>query len=248
MCIRDSTATEIAADIGSAWQSEIPPPTLKLTLTAEGRQTLDEAEAKKELSHFGVVIPQGKRVTSVEHAVQAANQIGLPVVLKALGMAHKTEHNAVRLNLKSVPEVEQAASDLFNLSKTLYLEAMVQSAVAELIVGITRDTQFGLVLTIGSGGILVEILKDAMTLIIPADRTQVEKAVLGLKSAPLLAGYRGKPKANLKATVDAIMAIQDFAVSNSASLIELDVNPLLLCADDSYAADALIIINPSKGE
>jgi len=242
------TATEIAADIGTAWQSEIPPPTLKLKFPAEGRQTLDEDEAKQGLSNFGVVIPQGKRVTSVGHAIQAANQIGFPVVLKALGMAHKTEKNAVRLNLRSVSEVEQAASDLFALSETLYLEAMVQSPVAELIVGITRDTQFGLVLTIGSGGILVEILKDATTLIIPADRTQVEKTVLGLKSAPLLAGYRGKPKADLKATIDAIMAIQDFAISNSASLIELDVNPLLLCAGSSYAADALIIINTPKGE
>jgi len=242
------TATEIAADIGTAWQSEIPPPTLKLKFPAEGRLTLDEDEAKQGLSNFGVVIPQGKRVTSVGHAIQAANQIGFPVVLKALGMAHKTEKNAVRLNLRSVSEVEQAASDLFALSETLYLEAMVQSPVAELIVGITRDTQFGLVLTIGSGGILVEILKDATTLIIPADRTQVEKTVLGLKSAPLLAGYRGKPKADLKATIDAIMAIQDFAISNSASLIELDVNPLLLCAGSSYAADALIIINTPKGE
>jgi hypothetical protein len=125
---------------------------------------------------------------------------------------------------------------------------MVQSSVAELIVGITRDTQFGLVLTIGSGGTLVEILKDTMTLIIPADRTQVEKAVLGLKSAPLLAGYRGKPKANLSATIDAIMAIQNYAISTSESLIELDVNPLLLCADSAYAADALIINHIPQGE
>jgi len=242
------TATEIAADIGTAWQSEIPPPTLKLKLPAEGRQTLDEAEAKQQLSNFGVVIPQGKRVTSIGHAIEAANRIGFPVVLKALGIAHKTEQNAVRLNLRSESEVEQAVTDLLTLSETLYLEAMVQSPVAELIVGITRDIQFGLVLTIGSGGILVEILKDAKTLIIPADRIQVEKAVLGLKSAPLLTGYRGKPKADLKATVDAIMAIQDFALAKSETLIELDVNPLLLCATGkgTYAADALIILEEKK--
>jgi hypothetical protein len=169
-------------------------------------------------------------------------------VLKALGIAHKTEHNAVRLNLRSEPEVTQAAIDLLALSDTLYLEAMVQSPVAELIVGITRDAQFGLVLTIGSGGILVEILKDAQTLIIPVDRTQIEQAVLSLKSAPLLAGYRGKPKADVKSTIDAIMAIQAYAISTSETLIELDVNPLLLCADGAYAADALIIINTPKGE
>jgi hypothetical protein len=103
-------------------------------------------------------------------------------------------------------------------------------------------------LTIGSGGILVEILKDAQTLIIPVDRSQIEQAVLSLKSAPLLAGYRGKPKADVKSTIDAIMAIQAYAISTSETLIELDVNPLLLCADGAYAADALIIVNTSKGE
>lgn len=238
------TATEIAADIGSTWQSEIPSPVLKLPPTSEDRQTLDEAEAKQQLSNSGVVIPQGKRLTSVAQATELASTVGFPVVLKALGIAHKTEQNAVRLNLKSESEVEQAATDLFTLSETLYLEAMVQSPVAELIVGITRDDQFGLVLTIGSGGILVEILKDAQTLIIPADRTQIEQAILGLKSAPLLNGYRGRAKADLQATVEAIMAIQNYAIANSETLIELDVNPLLLCAAGKgvYAADALIIL------
>ena len=156
----------------------------------------------------------------------------------------KPSLNAVRLNLNSESDVKQAATELFALSETLYLEAMVQSPVAELIVGITRDDQFGLVLTIGSGGILVEILKDAQTLIIPADRTQVENSILNLKSAPLLDGYRGRAKADFEATIDAIMAIQDYAIAKSETLIELDVNPLLLCAAGKgvYAADALIIL------
>ncbi|MFT5226422.1 MAG: acyl-CoA synthetase (NDP forming) [Polaribacter sp.] len=242
------TATEIAADIGVAWQSELPSPTLKLLAPAQERTTLDEAEAKQQLSDSGVVIPQGKRITSVEQAIDLANEVDDPVVLKTLGIAHKTEQNAVRLNLLSEFEVKQAAIDLFALSKTLYLEAMIQAPVAELIVGITRDAQFGLVLTIGSGGILVEILKDAQTLIIPANRWQIESAVLSLKSAPLLAGYRGKPKADFEATVDAIMAIQDYALAKSETLIELDVNPLLLCAagKGAYAADALIILEEKK--
>jgi len=242
------TATEIAADIGIAWQSELPPPTLRLPSTVKGRITLDEAEAKQQLSDFSVVIPQGKRLTSVAQALEFANHIGFPVVLKALGIAHKTEQNAVRLNLNTENEVKQAATDLFALSVTLYLEAMIQSPVAELIVGITRDDQFGLVLTIGSGGILVEIFKDAQTLIIPVDRTHIEGAVLNLKSAPLLAGYRGKPKADLKATVDAIMAIQAFAIAKLETLIALDVNPLLLCAasEGTYAADALIILEEKE--
>ncbi len=170
------------------------------------------------------------------------------MVLKALGIAHKTEHNAVRLNLLSETEVEQAAQELFELSDTLYLESMVQSPVAELIVGITRDPQFGLVLTIGSGGILVEILKDSHSLLIPAERNEVEAAIHGLKLAPLLNGYRGKPKADIAAAIDTIMAIQNYAISQSEKLVELDVNPLLLCAEGEgvYAADALIVLEEKK--
>ena len=238
------TATEIAADIGAAWKLPMPLPVLKLTTAGEDRRILDEAEAKQLLSHHGVSIPSGKRLTTAEQAIEYARQTGFPVVLKALGIAHKTEKNAVRLNLGSESEVEKAAIELFKLSDNLYLETMVQNPVAELIVGITLDAQFGMVLTIGSGGILVEILKDAQTLIVPSDRAQIESALLGLKSAPLLAGYRGRAKANLESAIDAIMSIQSFAMAQSDKLIELDVNPLLLCADGAYAADALIIQTP----
>jgi acyl-CoA synthetase (NDP forming) len=242
------TATEIAADIGTAWQQPLASPVLKLATTSDASKTLDEAQAKQQLADHGVTIPPGKQLTTVPQAIQLAKQIGYPVVLKALGYAHKTELNAVRLNLDSEAEVKHAATELFDMSKTLYLEAMVQSPVAELIVGITRDAQFGLVLTIGSGGILVEILKDAQTLIIPTGRAQIENAVLSLKSAPLLDGYRGKPKADVKATVDAIIAIQDYAIAQSETLIELDVNPLLICAagEGVYAADALIVLEEKE--
>ena len=237
-------ASEIAADIGLAWHGEFCKPVLKLPACGENRKTLDEAEAKQQLAEHGVVIPRGERITSAGQGKEIAAQIGFPVVLKALGIAHKTEHNAVRLNLASESEVEQAASELFGLSKTLYCESMVPSPVAELIVGITRDPQFGLVLTIGSGGVLVEILKDSHSLLIPTERSEIEAAIHGLKIAPLLNGYRGKAKADLNAALDAIMAIQDYALWQSVKLVELDVNPLLLCAEGKgvFAADALIVL------
>ena len=236
------TATEIAADIGVAWQQALPSPLLKLVEVGKGRKTLDEAEAKQQLAAHGVVIPRGDQLTSVGQGKEVSRQLGYPVVLKALGIAHKTEHNAVRLNLVSETEVEQAAGELFALSDRLYIESMVQAPIAELIVGITRDSQFGLVLTIGSGGILVEILKDSATLLIPAEREQIENAILDLKSAPLLNGYRGKAKADLNAAVNSIMSIQSYAIAQVDKLIELDVNPLLLCAEGAFAADALIVL------
>jgi acyl-CoA synthetase (NDP forming) len=236
-------ATEIAADIGAAWQREPSDPILPVQQLAGPGKTLDEAEAKRRLADFNVPVPAGYRVDSVETAQQLAGELGYPVVLKALGIAHKTEHNGVRLNLKSGDEVAQAALQLLELGDELYLEAM-KPAQAELIVGVMRDPKFGLALTIGSGGILVELLKDSRTLLIPASAQEIESALKSLKSAPLLEGYRGRPKADIDATVQAIDAIQQFAIANSGSLLELDVNPLLIGAQGEgvFAADALIVL------
>ena len=238
------TATEIAADIGVAWQQKPASPVLKLPAVGENHITLDESAAKQQLSAHGVPVPVGSRFSQPEQGTGIATPIGYPVVLKASGIVHKTEHNAVRLNISSGTEREAAAIELFELSEQLYVESMVQLPVAELIVGVVRDTHFGFILTIGSGGILVEILNDIQTLIMPAEREQIEDAILGLKSATLLQGYRGQPKADIRAAVNAIMAIQAYAVSQSESLVELDVNPLIVCAEgeDVFAADALIVL------
>ncbi|NCF37394.1 MAG: CoA-binding protein [Gammaproteobacteria bacterium] len=240
-------ATEIAADIGSAWQREAAAPVLEVAVPSGRHSPLDEAAAKRALAASGVPIPAGGCVDSVAAAQALADKIGYPVVLKALGIAHKTEHDAVRLDLATADEVAQAANNLFTLGNKLYLEAM-QPSVAELIVGVTHDAKFGLVLTIGSGGILVELLKDAKTLLIPAARDEIEKALAELKSAPLLAGYRGRPPADVDAVVEAILAIQDYAISQASSLIELDVNPLLVGAkgEGVFAADALIVLEEQE--
>ncbi|MDH3218737.1 MAG: acetate--CoA ligase family protein [Gammaproteobacteria bacterium] len=240
-------ATEIAADIGFAWQHGPPAPVLALEPLSGKPVTLDEADAKQQLQAVGVPVPAGGRIDSIESARLLAANLGYPLVLKALGIAHKTEHNAVRLGLASSQQVDVAASELFELSDRLYLEAM-KPALAELIVGVTRDIQFGLVLTIGSGGILVELLQDARTLLIPASRDEIETALAELRSAPLLRGYRGRPRADIDAAVDAILAVQEYAISRAGSLIELDVNPLLVGAQGQgvFAGDALIVLEEQK--
>jgi acyl-CoA synthetase (NDP forming) len=236
-------AADIAADIGAAWQHETTDPVLEPTAIHPDKIILDEATAKQSLADYGLPIPPGKLVTSVQQALKYANKIGYPLVIKVPDIAHKTEANAVLLNLKSADEVAEATSTLLELGNQLYLESMVEGVIAELIIGITHDTQFGLVMTIGSGGILVEIMKDSHTLVMPVTRRQIENLLAELKSAPLFKGYRGKPKADIKATVDAILAIQQYAIDTSDRLLELDINPLLLCAEGKgvFAADALIV-------
>jgi len=122
---------------------------------------------------------------------------------------------------------------------------MVDGVVAELIVGVARDEQFGPYLLIGGGGILVEMMKDSVSLLIPASREQVQQALGQLKCAPLLYGFRGSPPADLNAAVDVILSVAGMVEKDPATIMELDINPLLLLAEGQgvVAADALISLN-----
>ena len=142
-----------------------------------------------------------------------------------------------------------AAEQLVGLGSGLYVERMVEGGVAELIVGVTRDPLFGPVMTVGSGGVLVELLKDSATLLLPAEPRRVEAALRGLKLFPLLDGFRGRPKADLAAAIDAVLKISGFALANAETLAELDINPLIVCAEGkgAWVADALLVTGNSWG-
>jgi len=90
-------------------------------------------------------------------------------------------------------------------------------------------------MTIGAGGILVEILKDSATLLLPATREEIEQSLLNLKTAPLLQGYRGRTVGDIKATVETILKLQDYAIQQADHLQELDINPLIICAEGQGA-------------
>jgi acyl-CoA synthetase (NDP forming) len=190
-----------------------------------------------------VSVPAGRRAATADEAVAAAKALGFPVALKALGVAHKSEAGAVKLNLRNAESVWEAAIELAPLGTGLYVERMVQGGVAELIVGFTRDPLFGPVMTLGSGGVLVELLKDSATLLLPASRREIEEALRGLKLFPLLDGFRGRPKADLDATIDAVLALAGFVSQHADGIEELDVNPLIVCAEGggAWVADALLV-------
>jgi succinyl-CoA synthetase beta subunit len=197
-------------------------------------------------------VPESRVVLPAE-AVKAAEALGFPVVLKVAApvIAHKTEAGAVAINLKSVAEVEAALARM-ETSVTAHLkggriervlvERMVSGVVAELIVGVQRDQQFGLALLVGAGGILVELVEDAAMLLLPTSAEEVEAALRRLKIAKLLAGYRGRPAADMAALVENIMAIAGFAEAHRGRLLELDVNPLMVRSDGAVAVDALVVL------
>ncbi|MEP1944933.1 MAG: acetate--CoA ligase family protein, partial [Sulfitobacter sp.] len=116
----------------------------------------------------------------------------------------------------------------------------VPAPVAELILGVSRDSQFGLYLTVGAGGIMVELLKDARVLLLPTSKDAIREALLSLKSAPLLTGFRNSDPADLDAVIEATMALANYAMAQGPALEELDINPLIACASGAFAADALI--------
>lgn len=213
-------------------------------------QVLDEWQSKQALRAFGLPTPQALLSTPAE-AAAAADQLGYPLVLKAVSaqLPHKTEAGAVALNLVDAAAVKNAVQTMQQRIADyapgvafdhVLLERMATPPLAELIVGIKRETHFGLALVIGTGGIMVELLKDSRSLLLPTTDGAIREALLGLRSAPLLQGFRGREAANLDALVAAIRAVADYACENAAQLLELDVNPLLVGAQGTVAVDALI--------
>jgi len=237
-------AIQAAVDIGDAWRQAKKPPLLKsfCKLKDEIVKILDEVEAKKLLTKIGVPVPEGRVVQSVEEAVNAAEKLGYPVVIKTLGVSHKTDIGGVRLNLGNAEAVAGAMADITDLSESYLIEKMIEGAVVELIVGIARDEQFGPYLLIGGGGIFVELLKDTKSLLLPTTRERVIHALGQLKCAPLFYGFRGAPPADLEAAVDIILAVAMMVEADPGSIVELDINPLIIRAEGYgvVAADALI--------
>ena len=239
---------QAAVDVGVAWSRPPSPPLLESfgQLEDSPAVVLDEAESKSFLAGYGVPFPSSRVVRDAAEAAVAAEELGYPVVVKALGVAHKTEVGGVKLNLGSADEVSAAVIEMSGLSESYLIEKMVDGVVAELIVGVARDEDFGPYLLVGGGGALVEILKDSEPLLLPTTRERVLDSLRQLKCAPLLKGFRGAPAADLNAAVNVILAVAGMVENDPSSIVELDINPLMLLADGRgvVAADALISLNP----
>jgi len=262
------TAVEAAASIGANWLRETPPslhhPTRLIRHPGEGRdpakphtpthkesgipafagmtdvKLLTEFEGKNLLAKSGLTVPEGV-VCKIADAGKAATQLGFPIVVKTSSstIAHKTEAGGVALNLKTESEAQEAANRMAALGSEVLIEKMVQGAVAELIIGVKRDPQFGLALVVGAGGILTELLKDSATLLLPTSQAEIIRALEGLRIWQLVQGYRGK-HGDSEAVIQAVEVVAAFAAAHEATLEELDINPLFVLPQGAVAADALI--------
>jgi succinyl-CoA synthetase beta subunit len=201
----------------------------------------DEAAAKTALAAYGVPVPRSAVAAAVPELPGAAREVGYPVVLKALaeGLAHKSEVGGVAVGLRADDDVRRAGEAMAGVADRFLVEQMVDGVVIELIVGVQRDPRLGLGLTLGAGGVLVELVDDTATLLLPATRGDIRAALAGLRIGPVLAGFRGTV-ADLDAVVAAVEAIATFATDHADRLVEIEVNPLLVLAEGAMAVDALI--------
>jgi acyl-CoA synthetase (NDP forming) len=213
---------------------------------------LGEWEGKRRLAAAGVPVPEG-RLAETATAPAVAEDLGFPVAVKLANrsLAHKSEAGAVRLGLASAAEVAGAVAAITEavaagapeaLCDDFLVERMIADPVAEILIGIRRDSGFGQVMVLASGGTLVELVRDSRTLLLPTDREAVAEALASLKVSKLLGGFRGRPAGDTEAAVAAVLAVAAFAEANRERLEELEVNPLLVLRDGVVAVDVVLRI------
>jgi acetate---CoA ligase (ADP-forming) len=234
-------ALHLAGAVGDAWRSGNSP-VLSVPRPPRGTVvTVGEHAGKAALAAFGLQVPRSQAVPCGQAGIAAA-AIGFPVVIKAsgAGLEHKTELGGVVLDVRAVEQAVAAGAQLAALSAEVLVEQMIDDGVAEILAGVTVDEQFGQLLLIGSGGVQAEVWKDTMTLLPPWTRESVAVALRRLKVAALLDGYRGKPPGDVEALIDAVLAIGRYATANRDTLVELDVNPVIVRPRGAIAVDVLI--------
>ncbi len=226
-------AVRAAAAVGQGIQNDQP---LWISTPSETSVTLSEAEAKADLAQSGLTVPAA-RVVSLDD-IDNQGDFPFPAVIKAQGLAHKSDAGGVALNLTSMDAVKSAAQNMG--SDSFLMEQMITGAVCEILIGVVADPAHGFVLTLAAGGVMTEILKDSTTLVLPVTPQDVTEAFQRLKIAPILNGYRGQPAADMAALVDAVMSVQSYVQQNMDDVLEVEINPIIATPTTAIAVDALI--------
>lgn len=212
-----------------------------------------ERESKALLAHCGVPVAAGHAAATPEQALQAAREIGYPVVMKvdAPQIKHKTEAGAVRLNIASDDQLVAAFAEITANARRYAPDAEVRGVLVEemlppgteVIVGAVQDPVFGPTVMVGLGGIFVEALEDVAFRVAPITRQDARDMLAELKGGRILQGLRGRPAADIDALVDVLLKVSALAVDFKEEIVEIDINPLLVypAGQGVRAADALLV-------
>lgn len=213
-----------------------------------GAKTLSEFDSKKFLSEYGVNVTKETVVSKEDDAVSAAQEMGYPVVLKGSGeeLAHKTELDLIALNLRDEKEVREAFQRLTSTPKTEVKEVLVQQMVKgdrELVVGLTRDAQFGPCVMFGLGGIFTEILEDVAFRVAPLTKWDAMDMMKDFRAHKILDEFRGQPAVDREVLADILIAIGNIGMEQE-KVNEIDINPMKIAGDGKpIAVDALVVLD-----
>lgn len=220
-------------------------------LRKEGRRILTEFESKKFLKQAGIPVIETKLARTPKEAVLFSQKMGFPVALKinSPDIVHKSDSGGVRLSLKNGSEVRAAYRKIMDGVHKKNPSASIQGVSVqkmakpgtEVIVGTSKDPQFGPVIMFGLGGIFVEVLKDVSFRIIPLDRKDALEMIEEIKGYPLLQGYRGKESVDIPVLTEIILKISKVMEENP-EIKELELNPILAYKKGALAVDARIIL------
>ena len=217
----------------------------------EGRAILTEYESKRILKQAGISVVETKLAKTQKEAVSFSQKIGFPVVLKITSpdVIHKSDSEGVKLSINSAAEVKKAYNEILKKVRKQYPDAIIHGVSVqkmvrpgtEVIVGTSKDPQFGPVIMFGLGGIFVELLKDVSFRVIPLEQKDAQEMIKEIKGFPLLQGYRGKEPADISALVDIILKISKFMEENP-QIKELELNPIFVYRNRAIAVDARIFL------
>jgi len=217
----------------------------------EGRYVLMEPEAKRLCIEYGIPVPRFELARSVEEAVEHAERIGYPVVLKVVSpqVVHKTDVGGVFLNVSNREEVREAyrkvvENTLNRIPSAEIVGVLVEEQVkegVEVIVGAFRDRQFGPTVMFGLGGVFVEVLDDVSFRVAPVSETDAEEMIREIRGYRILRGYRGRPPADLEAVKEIILKVSRM-VTELREIGEVDLNPIHVYEEGAVAVDVKIIL------
>jgi acetyltransferase len=220
-----------------------------------GAATLGEHRSKAILKRYGVPVVAGKLLQPAEIEALKSAPLAFPVVVKieSPDVPHKTEANAVRLGVKDLDGLKQAAREVVAAAKQYQPNARIDGVLVqemasgtEVIVGAVNDATFGPTIAFGLGGIFTELLKDVTHRFAPFDAEGAREMIDEVKGAALLKGYRGRPVLDVAALADTLARLSLLAADHADRIAEIDVNPVFVRENGVIAADALIVLKPGK--
>lgn len=216
---------------------------------AEGRNTLSEYESKQVLSAYGIPVTREALVSDLQGLKAAAHEIGYPLVLKGCSseIAHKTEKGLIRVDIRNEEEARSAFEEIMghmSAGGAVLVQEMIKGQ-RELVIGLTRDPQFGPCVMFGLGGIFTEILKDISFRVAPLEKRDALEMMQDIKGHKILEAVRGMGAADLDLFADILIKVGQIGLDNDA-VKEIDINPVIISGSKPVAVDALVVLEKDK--